>query len=70
MNCENIKKGDKVVVFFRSVFTGLSQTVHTVKRVYKKTFVIDDGRKYRKIDGTSDFHLPFNTDKVVEIKQQ
>ena len=36
MNCENIKKGDKVVVFFQSVFTGRSQTVHTVKRVYKK----------------------------------
>lgn len=70
MNCENIKKGDKVIVFFQSDFTRPSKTLHTVKRVYKKVFVIDDGRKYRKIDGTSDFHSPFNTDEVVEIKQQ
>lgn len=69
MNCENIKKGDKVVVFFQSGFTRPSKTAHTVKRVYKNVFVIDDGRKYRKIDGISDYRLPFNTDKVVEIKQ-
>jgi len=70
MNCENIKKGDKVVVFFQSTFTRPCKNVHTVIRVYKNVFVIDDGRKYRKIDGTSDFYSPFNTDKVVEIKQQ
>lgn len=70
MNCENIKKGDKVVVFFQSDFTRPSQTAHTVKRVYKNVFVIDDGRKYRKIDGISDYRSPFNTDKVVKIIQQ
>lgn len=70
MNCENIKKGDKVVVFFQSDFTRPSKTLHTVKRVYKNVFVIDDGRKYRKIDGINDFRSPFNTDKVVEIKQR
>jgi hypothetical protein len=70
MNCKNIKKGDKVVVFFQSDFTRPIKTLHTVKRVYKNVFVIDDGRKYWKIDGTSDYCSPFNTDKVVEIKQQ
>jgi len=70
MNCENIKKGDKVVVFFLSTFTGPSKTIHTVKRVYKNVFVIDNCRKYRKIDGKCDSYSPFNTNKVVEIKQQ
>lgn len=69
MNCENIKKGDKVVVFFQSTFTGPSKTVHTVKRVYKNVFVIDNGHKYRKIDGKSDSYSPFSTNKIVEIKQ-
>lgn len=50
MNCENIKKGDCVKVYFKSIF-GSSVTKHTVKRVNKLTFVLENDSKYWKVDG-------------------
>jgi ribosomal protein L24 len=70
MNCENIKKDDKVVVFFQSTFSGPSKTEHTVTRVYKNTIVIDNGVKFDKKDGRNIERSPFNTHKIIEIKNQ
>ena len=69
MNCENIKKGDIVKIHYESIFS-VGITEYRVKKVNKKTFVVNNGDKYWKIDGTYVYYSPFSKREVIEIKQQ
>lgn len=66
MNCENIKKGDQVNIYFESIFE-ISITRRTVKKVNKKTFVLENGSKYWKVDGKSVNYSPFTKNYITKI---
>lgn len=67
MNCINLKKGDKVIVYHKS-FCGESVQLCSVKRVYKHKITLTNDYSYWRDNGKMCVSSPFCINEIIEIK--
>lgn len=66
MDCTNLKKGDKVIVYHKS-FCEESKKLYTVKKVYKHKIILTNDCSYWK-DGKRCMSFSTCIDEIIEIK--